>query len=64
MDSRVRYDVCGVDKEDILLPKDEGPACLQMARTVDEPCVILRDRFKATFVQYLKDYKGYAFLSS
>lgn len=54
----------GVDEEGNLLPEDEGAARLRMAWTMDERCVILRDRFKATFYEYLKDYKGYAFLNS
>ena len=54
----------GVDEEDNLLPYDEGAGRLQMARTMDERCAILRDRFKATFFEYVKDYKGYAFLNS
>lgn len=54
----------GVDEEDNLLPENEGAARLRMARTMDERCVILRDRFKATFYEDVKDYKGYAFLNS
>jgi hypothetical protein len=54
----------GVDEEDNLLPDDLGAARLQMARTMDERCTILRDRFKATFYEHLKDYKGLAFLNS
>jgi len=54
----------GVDEEDNLLPDDEGAGRLWMARTMDERCAILRDRFKATFHKDMKDYKGYAFLNS
>lgn len=54
----------GVDEEENLLPEHEGAARLRMARTMDERCVILRDRFKATFYGYVKDYKGHAFLNS
>lgn len=54
----------GVDEEDNLLPEHEGVARLRMARTMDERCLILRDRFKATFYRYVKDYKGHAFLNS
>jgi len=53
-----------VDEEDNLLPHDEGAGRLRMARTMDERCAILRDRFKAIFYEYVKDYKGYAFLNS
>ena len=54
----------GVDEEDNLLPYDEGARRLQMAGTMDEWCAILRDRCKATFYEYMKDYKGYTFLNS
>jgi hypothetical protein len=54
----------GVDEEDNLLPDDVGAAQLRMARTMDERCAILRDRFKATFYEHPRDYKGYAFLNS
>ncbi|KAE9370153.1 hypothetical protein N431DRAFT_378279 [Stipitochalara longipes BDJ] len=50
----------GVDEEDNLLP--EAPSRLQMARTMDERCDMLRDHFEATFYKTLEDYKGYAFL--
>lgn len=53
----------GVDEEDNLLPEDEGAARLRMARTMDERCILLRDRFQATFYEHLRDYKGYAFLN-
>lgn len=53
-----------VDEEDNPLPEHEGAARLRMARTMDERCVILRDRFKATFYEFVKDYKGHAFLNS
>lgn len=54
----------GMDEEDNLLPEPEGAARLRMARTMDRSCVILRDRFKATFYESVKDYKGHAFLNS
>jgi hypothetical protein len=54
----------GVDEEDNLLPYDEGAARLRMARTMDERCAILRDRFKARFYENVKHYKGYAYLNS
>jgi len=52
----------GVDEEDNLLP--EAPSRLQMARTMDERCDILRGNFEATFYETIEDYKGYAFLKS
>lgn len=51
-------------EEDKMLPEHEGAGRLRMARTMDERCIILRDRFKATFYEYVKDYKGHAFLNS
>lgn len=53
----------GVDEQDNLLP-DEGAARLRMARTMDERCAILQERFKATFYEFLKGYNGCAFLNS
>lgn len=53
-----------VEEEDNLLLEHEGVARLRMARTMDERCLILRDWFKATFYEYVKDYKGDAFLNS
>lgn len=52
-----------MDEEDNLLPENEGAAWLR-TRTMDERCVILRDQFKATFYEYVKHYKGHAFLKS
>lgn len=56
----------GVDEEDNLLPDDEGAARLKMARTMDERCVILKERFMARFYERVEDYDvgGYAFLRS
>lgn len=54
----------GVDQEDNLLPYDEGAARVRMARTMDERCTILRNRFQATFYSSLAKYEGYAFLKS
>lgn len=52
----------GVDEEDNLLP--EAPSRLQMARTMDERCAILRDHFEATFYESVEEYKGFGFLGS
>lgn len=52
-----------MDEEDNLLPENEGAAWLR-TRRMDERCVILRDQFKATFYEYVKYYKGHAFLKS
>lgn len=54
----------GVDEEDNLLPDDEGAARLRMARTMDERCKILRERFRAKFYPSLKFYDGHTFLNS
>ena len=54
----------GVDEEDKLVPEDEEIGRLRMARTMDERCGILRDRFKATFYSDLKTYEGYGFFNS
>ena len=35
-----------------------------MARTTDERCAILRDRFEATFNRGLKNNEGYGFFNS
>ena len=52
----------GVHEEDNEIP--EAPSRFQMARTMDERCTLLRDRFEATFYKTLEDYEGYAFLKS
>jgi hypothetical protein len=52
----------GVDEEDNLLP--EAPSRLQMARTMDERCDILRGPFEATFYETLEYYSGHAFLKA
>ena len=54
----------GVDEEDKLVPEDEEMGRLRMARTMDERCGILRDRFKATFYSDLEVYEGYGFCNS
>lgn len=54
----------GVDEEDNLVPEGEELGQLRMARTMDERCAILRDRFKAIFHRDLKSYNGYRFLNS
>lgn len=51
----------GVDEEDNLVPEGEELGQLRMARTMDERCAILRDRFKAIFHRDLKSYNGYRF---
>jgi hypothetical protein len=53
-----------VDEEDNLYFGDEGPALLRMARTMDERCTLMKDRFQPKFYEYLNDYKGYTFLNS
>lgn len=40
----------GVDEEDNLVLWDEDIGRLRMARTMDERCAMLRDRFEATFI--------------
>ena len=54
----------GVDEEDKLVPYDEEIGRLRMARTMDERCAMLRDRFNAKFYRDLKDYEGYGFFNS
>jgi len=54
----------GVDEENNLVPEDEEIGRLRMARTMDERCAIVRDRFKATFYRNLKNYQGYGFFNS
>jgi hypothetical protein len=51
----------GVD-EDNLPP--EGMAGINLARSMDERCRILRDRFRGKFYESVNDYKGYAFLTA
>jgi len=51
-----------VDEEDNELT--QATSWLQMARTMDERCALLRDQFEATFYKTLDDYEGYAFLKS
>ena len=46
------------------MPEDEEIWRLRMARTMDERCAILRDRFKASFYQDLRNYKDYGFFNS
>ena len=52
----------GIMEDDNLLPFDS--ARLKLARTMDERCELLRDCFRATFYNDVRDYKGYAFLNS
>lgn len=49
------------DEEDHLLPSD-GLARVKMAKTMDERCQVLRDRFRGKFYKDVSDYEGYAFL--
>jgi hypothetical protein len=53
----------GVD-EDNLVSWDGDIGRLRMARTMDERCTILGDRFKAKVYTDLKNYKGYGFFNS
>ena len=52
----------GVDEEDELSPKGEGLARLKLARTMDERCQVLRERFRAKFYCDVSEYERYAFL--
>lgn len=51
----------GVDEEDNL-PPDEGLARVNLARTMDERCAILKEKFRAKFYRTLNDYEGQGFL--
>ena len=51
----------GVDEE-AKLPPDDGLARVKLARTMDERCQILRDRFNAKFYNDISDYQGRAFI--
>lgn len=53
----------GVDEEDNLVPWDEELGRLRMARTMDERCAVLRDRFGARFYGDLKGYEGFGFFN-
>lgn len=46
----------GVDEEENLLPNDEGAGRLTLARTMDERCAMLRDRFRGRFYENIKEY--------
>lgn len=50
-----------VDEEENLAP-EEGLARVKLARSMDERCRILRDRFRGRFYASLDHYEGYAFL--
>lgn len=54
----------GVDEETNLLPEDEELGRLRMMRTMDERCVMLRDRFRGRFYSDLREYEGYGFFNS
>ena len=54
----------GVDEETNLLPVDEELGRLRMTRTMDERCVMLRDRFRGRFYADLREYEGYGFFNS
>jgi hypothetical protein len=54
----------GVDEEDNLPPQGEGLARLKLARTMDERCLVLRDRFRAKSYRDVSEYEGYAFLGA
>lgn len=51
----------GVDVEEDL-PPYEGLARVRMARTMDERCQILKERFRGKFYESLGDYEGSTFL--
>lgn len=44
------------------LPPEDGFGRVKLARTMDERCQILKERFGATYYPDLKDYEGFAFL--
>ena len=54
----------GVDEETKLLPADEELGRLRMTRTMNERCVMLRDRFRGRFYTDLREYEGYGFFNS
>ncbi|KAL8693627.1 MAG: hypothetical protein Q9218_001585 [Villophora microphyllina] len=54
----------GVDEEEDLLDWDEELRRLRMARTMDERCDMLRERFRGRFYADLKDYRGYGFFNA
>ena len=54
----------GLDEEDNEVPHDEELGRLKMARTMDERCRLLRDRFRAKYFDKVEDYVGYGFLNS
>lgn len=45
-------------------PFETHPSRLQMARTMDERCEILRDHFEATFYRSIDEYEGHTFIKS
>jgi hypothetical protein len=49
-------------EHDNIVPCDT--ARLMLARTMNEKCVILRERFNAKFYQHVEQYEGYGFLNS
>ena len=51
----------GVDEDNLC---DEDVGRLKMARTMNERCALLRDRFGATFYEDVKDYDGYGFFNA
>lgn len=48
----------GVEDEDDLMPYDENEARLMLARTMDERCAMLRDRFRGKFYESVERYEG------
>lgn len=51
-----------IEEEDNVVPEDT--ARLRMARTMDERCKVLRDRFQAKFYHDPREYKGYGDLNA
>ena len=52
----------GVEDENDLPPRGERFARVKMARSMDERCKILEDRFRGRFLKDMSDYEGHAFL--
>lgn len=53
----------GVDEEENLPPK-EGLGRVNLARTMDQRCQILKDVFRGKFYAHLDEYEGFAFLKA
>ena len=54
----------GVDEEENLVPEEEEWGRLVMARTMDERCGLLRERFRGVFYEDLRDYAGFGFFNA